>query len=206
MRQPHLACRVASLASGASPSSTPTGVHPNLRKLTTCMSCSIYTPSPLSRPCSVYDADPLWYLHKSGRHARSAHTHRTSVSRHFQEHTRSKATFTTRPSSLHRSAVACCVSALHAHCDMSTATTLPAGSICLSQRPAGRQHLMCHYARQYRRDCLPTRSSDVVVLTTCRLIFQAVTFYLVGHCFLSACPISVKGPLPHQLFLPEELP
>ena len=40
--------------------------------------------------------------------------------------TLSKATLATRPSSVQSSAVACWVSALHAHCDMSTATTLPA--------------------------------------------------------------------------------
>ena len=43
-----------------------------------------------------------------------------------QELTLSKATFTTRPSSVHSSAVACWVVAWHAHREMSTATTLPA--------------------------------------------------------------------------------
>ena len=43
-----------------------------------------------------------------------------------QELTLSKATFTTRPSSVHSSAVACWVMAWHAHRDMSTAATLPA--------------------------------------------------------------------------------
>ena len=44
--------------------------------------------------------------------------------------TLSKATFASRPSSVQSSAVACWVSALHAHCDMSTATTLPAQCEC----------------------------------------------------------------------------
>ena len=66
-----------------------------------------------------------------------------------QEFTLSKAIFTTRPSSVHSSAVACWVVAWHAHRDMSTATTLPASqctfrdndnnqSICFgSQRQPG---------------------------------------------------------------------
>ena len=122
------ACRVASFASGAWPSRTPTGMHPNLRRL---MTCRFNTPladvlRPLQGFLTAHSSSDTGHTGRSRAQHGSLQGSRGQAACQGKRGTLSKATLATRPSSVQSSAVACWVSALHAHCDMSTATTLPA--------------------------------------------------------------------------------